>query len=125
MPGRSNLPADQAEPEVEPEAPKRRVGRPPMIDQDDIVRAVQEIGLEDVTMRRVADKLGVSVPGLYHHVRGRDDLLRLAAERAMADIRLPAEHGQTWDEWLREWGRYIHEAMAAEPELVRQYVAGA
>jgi AcrR family transcriptional regulator len=105
-------------------APKR-MGRPPTIHREAIVRAVQEIGLEDVTMRRVADRLGVSVPGLYHHVKGRDDLLRMAAERTMADIRLPEEHGQTWDEWLREWGRYVHEAMAAEPELVRQYVAGA
>jgi AcrR family transcriptional regulator len=106
------------------EAPKR-MGRPPMIDRDAIARAVQEIGLEDVTMRRVAERLGVSVPGLYHHVKGRDDLLRMAAERTMAEIRLPEDHGQSWDEWLREWGRYVHEAMAAEPELVRQYVAGA
>jgi AcrR family transcriptional regulator len=119
--------AGRVEPGVagDDEAAPRRMGRPPMIDREAIVTAVQEIGLEDVTMRRVAERLGVSVPGLYHHVKGRDDLLRMAAERTMADIRLPEDHGQTWDDWLREWGRYVHEAMSAEPELVRQYVAGA
>lgn len=107
-----------------PPAP-RRVGRPATIDVDAIVRAVQEIGLEDVTIRRVADHLGVSVPGLYHHVRGREDMLRLAAERSLSRIELPRDRDQTWPAWLREWARYVRGAMSSEPELVRQYIAGA
>jgi AcrR family transcriptional regulator len=88
------------------------------------VQAVVDIGLEDVTMKRVADHLGVSVPGLYHHVSGRDDLLRMAAERSLSRLALPEDGGQRWHEWLREWARYIRSSMG-EPELVQQYVAGA
>jgi len=75
-------------------------------------------------MKRVADHLGVSVPGLYHHVSGRDDLLRMAAERSLSRIALPEDQGQAWHEWLREWARYIRTSMGV-PELVQQYVAGA
>ena len=75
-------------------------------------------------MKRVADHLGVSVPGLYHHVGGRDDLLRMAAERSLARLALPQDDGQPWHAWLREWARYIRTSMG-EPELVQQYVAGA
>src|SRR5690606_37828697 len=90
----------------------RRVGGPPRIDRAAIARAVTEIGLDEVTVKRVADHLGVSVPGLYHHVRGRDDLLRLAAEHSLARLRLPEDRGQHWAVWLREWARYARAAFA-------------
>lgn len=102
----------------------RRVGRPPRIDRDAIARAVTEIGLDEVTVKRVADHLGVSVPGLYHHVRGRDDLLRLAAEHSLARLRLPEDRGQHWAVWLREWARYARAAFAEQPELLQQFVGG-
>jgi AcrR family transcriptional regulator len=52
-----------------------RVGRPPSIDRSMIADAAAEIGLENLTMKAVAERLGVSVTGLYHHVAGRDDLM--------------------------------------------------
>lgn len=101
-----------------------RIGRPPRIDRVAIADAVLAIGFEEVTMRRVADHLGVSVPGLYHHVRGRDDLLKIAAERAVAQVALPEDEGQHWAEWLRAWARYIRAVMAGQPELVEQFANG-
>jgi AcrR family transcriptional regulator len=103
---------------------RKRVGRPARIDRGAIAEAVLEIGFDDVTMKRVADHLGVSVPGLYHYVKGRDDLLRLAAEQALSRVQLPEDHGQHWATWLREWARYTRTVMAARPELVNQFVNG-
>lgn len=103
---------------------RQRVGRPPRIDRAAIADAVLELGLDDVTMRRVADHLGVSVPGLYHYVKGRDDLLRLAAEQALSRVRLPEDEGQHWATWLREWARYTRDVLAAQPELVNQFISG-
>jgi AcrR family transcriptional regulator len=101
----------------------RRVGRPPRIDRAAIARAVLEIGFEDVTMKRVAEHLGVSVPGLYHYVRGRDDLIRVAAEYRLSEVERPRDHGQHWALWLREWARFIRAAMALRPELVESYLS--
>jgi AcrR family transcriptional regulator len=105
-------------------AERKRLGRPARIDRGAIADAVLEIGLDDITMRRVADHLGVSVPGLYHYVKGRDELLRLAAEQALSRVRLPEDHGQHWATWLREWARYTRAVMAERPELVNQFVNG-
>lgn len=103
--------------------PSRPVGRPARIDRDAIARAVIEIGYEDATMKRVAEHLGVSVPGLYYYVRGRDDLLRLAASYSLARVPMPVDEGQHWARWLREWARYNRSAMA-EPELLDVYLHG-
>jgi AcrR family transcriptional regulator len=103
--------------------PTRSVGRPARIDRDAIARAVIEIGYDDATMKRVAEHLGVSVPGLYYYVRGRDDLLRLAAEYSLASAPMPVDEGQHWARWLREWARYTRSAMS-EPELMDLYRDG-
>ena len=70
-------------------AGRPKIGRPARIDRAMIARAAYEIGLDRVTMKAVADHLGVSVPGLYHHVQGRDDLMRLGAEYSAAQLHDP------------------------------------
>jgi AcrR family transcriptional regulator len=103
----------------------RRVGRPARIDQDAIAEAVLQIGLDQSSMKAVAEHLGVSVPGLYHHVRNRKELLLLAAQRSMSQMRLPNHEGKHWSAWLREWGRYSRNAFIEEPEVLGQYLSGA
>ena len=61
-----------------------RIGRPPRIDRTAIAEAVLELGLDGISMKAVADHLGVSVAGLYHHVANRHELLVLAAERSLS-----------------------------------------
>jgi AcrR family transcriptional regulator len=101
-----------------------KVGRPPRIDRAMIARAAYEVGLDRVTMKAVADRLGVSVPGLYHHVDGRDDLMRLGAEYSAAQIEVPVDHGQHWTAWLLEWAQYSHDAFVAQPALLGQFLNG-
>jgi AcrR family transcriptional regulator len=104
---------------------KRKVGRPPKLDRQMIAEAAHEIGLADLTMKSVADRLGVSVPGLYHHVGGKDDLLRLTAEYSAAHLALPHDRHQHWAVWLYEWAHYNRDAFRGQPELLKQYLEGA
>ncbi|MDF3335935.1 TetR family transcriptional regulator [Mycolicibacterium septicum] len=103
-------------------APRR--GRPPRIDTSAIVAAVLEIGTENVTMRRVAEHLGVSLPGLYHHVKNQDDLLRLATESALVNSPPPRYTGEHWATWMRSYASYIRTVLASEPALVEKFVTG-
>ncbi|XVQ08293.1 TetR family transcriptional regulator [Spirillospora sp. CA-255316] len=103
----------------------RRVGRPPRIDRAAIARAAGELPLEELTMRSVAERLGVSVAGLYHHVSGRDELLRLAAEQSGLRMTLPRDEGQHWAAWCYQWADYTRRAFVADPELLKQYIDGA
>lgn len=103
---------------------RRRSGRPARLDREMIANAASEVGLDGLTLKAVADRLGVSVPSLYHHVDGRDDLMRLAAEHTAAQIAVPADRGQGWAEWLLEWARYAYEAFVAQPDLLDQWRQG-
>lgn len=102
----------------------RPVGRPARISRDAIAAAAREIGLADLSLRKVADHLGVSVATLYHHIDGKDDLLRLAATQAAREITIPVDTGQSWAQWLVEWGRYNFESFAERPELFDQFLRG-
>ncbi len=103
----------------------RRIGRPPRISREKIAEAAHELGLDGLTLRAVADHLGVSIAALYHHVDGKDDLLRLAAELSATRVPLPEDRGQHWAAWLLEWATYNRDAFVAQPGLLGQYLEGA
>ncbi|MGH2685313.1 MAG: TetR/AcrR family transcriptional regulator [Actinomycetota bacterium] len=102
-----------------------RVGRPPRISRAMIAEAAHELGLDGLTLKAVADHLGVSIAALYHHVSGKDDLMRLAAEYSATKVPLPKDTGQHWALWLLEWARYNRDAFLAQPGLLAQYLEGA
>jgi len=89
------------------------------------VRTAHEIGLASLSLKAVADRLDVSVASLYHHVAGRDELARLAAEYGTGRSKVPVDRGQHWAVWLREWAVHIHRSFLGQPELLSQYLAGA
>lgn len=71
----------------------------PRLSRAEIVRAaldlVDEVGLDGLTMRRLADRLGASPMGLYRHVRNKQDLERALLDRTMRVTVLPANEAPT------------------------------
>jgi len=102
-----------------------RVGRPPRISRQMIAEAAHQVGLDGLTLRAVADRLGVSIAALYHHVSGKDELMRLAAEYTATRVPLPEDRGQHWALWLAEWADYNRAAFLAQPGLLNQFLDGA
>ncbi|WP_445443173.1 TetR/AcrR family transcriptional regulator [Clavibacter sp. km1a] len=45
-----------------------------------------EIGFAELTMGRLAERVGVRTPSLYKHVAGQDDLARRIAARALDEV---------------------------------------
>jgi len=119
--------SDNQQPRAVPDrsGPGPRRGRPPRIDRAAIAQAAGQIPLSDLSLRSVADRLGVSVPGLYHYVQGRDELFALAAEQSVRRLPLPVDHDQHWAVWLHEWAVYIRSAFVSDPGLLKQYIDGA
>jgi TetR/AcrR family tetracycline transcriptional repressor len=65
---------------------------------------LEEVGLDGVSTRRLAQRLGVEQPSLYWHFRKKEDLLGAMAEAAMAPhatAPLPAP-GEDWRAWFLE-----------------------
>lgn len=50
---------------------------------------LDEFGMADLSMRRVADALGVKVGALYWHVANKQSLLAAVADRVLADVPAP------------------------------------
>ena len=50
----------------------------------------QEEGIERLSMRRLADRLGVGTMSLYAHVPGKAELIDLMVDHAFAQVRYPA-----------------------------------
>jgi TetR/AcrR family transcriptional regulator, tetracycline repressor protein len=73
--------------------PQTPAGDDSRLSRADIVQAaldlVDEVGLDGLTMRRLADRLDVSPMGLYRHVRNKDDLVRALIDRTMRVTVLP------------------------------------
>lgn len=105
-------------------SPGARRGRPARIDREAITDAVLAVGLESATMQSVAQRIGVSTAALYHHVDGRDGLLRMACERLLAENDSVLEAGKSWAQLLWDWAFEIHEVLAAGPVLIEFTVNG-
>ena len=61
-------------------------------------------GVESLTMRRLAQELGVGPMSLYYYVANKDDLLNAMLDRVMSEIGLPLP-GVEWKETIRKAAR--------------------
>ena len=72
---------------------RRRPGRPASLSRDAVLNAALALfdaeGVDAVTIRRVADALGVSPMALYRHVADKDELLLALIDRLAARLRYP------------------------------------
>ena len=89
----------------------RRGPRPPL-DRERIVAAALQIvdaeGVAALSLRRLADDLGVTPMSLYWHVADKAELLELVGHAVLAEIEVPERVGG-WKSQLRD----IHRAMFA------------
>jgi len=65
---------------------------------------LDEVGLDGLTLRRLARELGVQAPALYWHFKNKQELLDQMAEtiaRTEAPLR-PVSPDVPWDEWIAQ-----------------------
>lgn len=77
---------------------RRRLDRQAVVDA--AIELADAHGIEQLTMRRLADALGVTPMALYNHVANREALLDAVVERLAGSI-APAPAGEDWKPALR------------------------
>jgi AcrR family transcriptional regulator len=94
-------------------APRR--GRPPSLSEDRIAEAALRltnlVRFDELTMRGLANELGVPVMTLYGYVPNKRALFDLIADHVLRPISVPPEHVGTWDDRMRTLQRDTREAV--------------
>ncbi len=76
-------------------------------------------GLDAVSMRSVADRLGTGPASLYAHVSGKDEVLALMLDRVIGEVDLPAPDPERWKEQLRQGMIAMHRVLTAHRDIAR------
>jgi TetR/AcrR family tetracycline transcriptional repressor len=100
---------------------ERRRKRQPL-DQAQVVRAalalLDDVGLDELTMRRLAEYLGVKAASLYRHVHNKDELLALLGDEISSEIPAPPDTG-TWQEQLTTMAWNVRRGLLAHRDAAR------
>ncbi|MET8697948.1 TetR/AcrR family transcriptional regulator C-terminal domain-containing protein [Kitasatospora sp. NPDC004723] len=103
-----------------PEGAQGRRGKPARapLSRERVIRAAVEVadakGSAALTMRAVAQPLGVEAMSLYHHVAGREDILDGMVDAVFGEIELPP-HGTDWKNAMRARAASARAALLRHP----------
>ena len=78
------------------------------------VELADEQGIESLSMRRLAQRLGVEAMSLYHHVRNKQDLLGGMLDLVYAEVEPPSDEGD-WRPAMRRSAVSFHHALLRHP----------
>jgi AcrR family transcriptional regulator len=73
-----------------------------------------EGGIDSLTMRKLAQKLGVEAMSLYHYVAKKDDILDGIVDLVFAEIGVPSKDAD-WKAALRELAISAHDVLVRHP----------
>jgi len=100
------------------EASGRRRPRAGGLSVERLVDAAMDVlrsgGLEALTVRAVAERLGTSSASLYRHIASRDELIVLLLDHCLGDVR-PRRTGRGWRADVEQLMREIRRVMLEQP----------
>jgi len=83
---------------------------------------VDHRGIEGLSMRKLAQELGVEAMSLYNHVESKDDIVAGMLDLVAAEIDLPADDAD-WKAGLRGTAISAHEAFGRRPWAARIWMS--
>lgn len=91
-----------------------------VVQRDDVIDTAVDLlyeqGFKGVTMRAVAQRLGVSPIPLYTKVGDKDALIEAVAERLLGEIEVKVGSGGEWTEQAEQWAHTYRDRLRALPE---------
>src|SRR5580698_4105931 len=84
----------------EPDGERPRLSKRAVVER--ALKLADADGLDALTIRKLAQELGVTPMALYWHFRSKDDLLVGLAERLWSEIDLTVDPSAPWSAQLRE-----------------------
>jgi len=95
-----------------------RIAPSPKLDTERIVAAafamLDDEGLDGLSMRALAGRLGVQAPALYWHFTSKNALLSAMARRVYAGARSHVGEDGSWRNWLTDFGTALHKVFTEQ-----------
>jgi TetR/AcrR family transcriptional regulator, tetracycline repressor protein len=85
------------------------------------LRLLDEVGMEGLTMRKLADALKVQAPSLYWHFANKDALLEGMADALMEPVAVNNPEGEAWDVRLERIARELRDALLSRRDAARVF----
>jgi TetR/AcrR family tetracycline transcriptional repressor len=84
------------------------------------LKLLNEVGLDGLTVRKLATELGVQSPALYWHIRTKQELLDGMANAIIVRAGMgPPRPDETWQEWLARRARSYRASLLASRDGAR------
>ena len=90
---------------------------------DAALELIAESGVEQMSMRLLSGRLGVSLGATYRHVATREDLLALCARELWARALRPRTEGEDPMAWVREQMSSVYSVVSAYPGMASYMIA--
>ena len=100
------------------------MGRPstPLIDREVTVKTALDIidseGLDAISMRRLAEHLGVASASLYHHFHNKEEVLLAVCGLIFREIPCPDERNERWADFIARAVYSSREIMLQHPNAL-------
>lgn len=92
--------------------------------RDQALSIIDEEGVDALTMRRLADRLGVKAQSLYSHFPNKDAVLDAVANRLATSIN-PNNFDSSWQDGLRTWATSYYDVIHWHPNAAHIVAVGA
>ena len=103
--------------------PGRGVGRPRIVTEREIHVAALDIGLQNLTMNRLAERLGMGTSTLYSHFKSREELIdKMQAIGVTASA--PYDEKMHWSEVLEQFTMRHFIGLAVDTSRIEELLRG-
>jgi TetR/AcrR family tetracycline transcriptional repressor len=107
---------------------EQTVRRPPLTRRRIVEVAmalVDEIGLQGLTIRRIAAELGVSPMAIYSHIADKAELIDLFVDQVVGESYVEVDPDDEWSEQVRAICRGYREGWGRHPGVAQAFTAAA
>ncbi|MDQ0062946.1 TetR/AcrR family transcriptional regulator C-terminal domain-containing protein [Paenibacillus harenae] len=84
------------------------------------LQLLNEIGLKELSMRKIADQLHVKTASLYYHVKDKEQLMQLLTDKISGELLWP-ETSLPWEEQVYQWADQFRKVLLAHKDAVELF----
>lgn len=101
----------------------RKAGRPRRLTLEMVLDAANEMGIENVSMKKLAVELDVGIATIYRYVADRDDLVRMALARRGSHPFI-VTRDMEWPDVLRGYARSLYSVVSQDSFPLTSFMRG-